>query len=69
MLIFLIVKMIGALMSTFGPDYAMFIAGRFILGIGSSACFLTGYVLRKFLHYTLNKSLTSVTKLCESNNF
>ena len=44
-IIFLALKMVGVFMSTFAPVYVVFIIGRFILGMGSIAVYMTSYVL------------------------
>ena len=47
--IFLFIKVIGILMSIFGPHYAVFITGRFLMAFGTTGQKLSAYVLGKDL--------------------
>lgn len=39
------VRVVGVAMATFAPNYPLCVVGRFVLGLGSSGCFLCAYVL------------------------
>ena len=42
---YLVIRVVGIAMSSFAPNYPTLAVGRFILGVGTSGCFLTAYVL------------------------
>jgi hypothetical protein len=41
-------------MSTFAPNYVVFIIGRFFLGMGSIAVYMTSYVLSQYYFTSYN---------------
>lgn len=43
------VRVVGVAMATFAPNYPLCVVGRFVLGLGSSGCFLCAYVLGEIL--------------------
>ena len=70
MLIFLAGKIVGIVMSVFGPDYATFAVGRFLMGAGDVGYGLTAYVVGNDEHtYNVcngnnnknNKNTTTIT--------
>jgi len=42
---YLCIRVVGFSLATFAPNYPTCVVGRFILGVGSSGCFLCAYVL------------------------
>lgn len=56
----------GGIGSAFAPNYAAYVAFRFIVGTGNNGIFISIYVIGKYWHFVLtkqiNEHLTSKTE-------